>query len=64
MVTAPPTATPSVNPMHTPAPTNNPKPHVVPKTGDADNPLLWVGLILIGLIGIGGLTLGKYRKKK
>ena len=62
--TVKPTDTPEPVPTATPVPTNTPKPQPVPKTGDTDNPMLWVGLILIGLIGIGGLTLGKYRKKK
>ena len=62
--TANPTETPKVTPTAAPAPTDTPKPQPVPKTGDTDNPMLWVGLILIGLIGIGGLAYGKYRKKK
>ena len=62
--TAKPTETPKVTPTAAPAPTDTPKPQPVPKTGDTDNPMLWVGLILIGLIGIGGLAYGKYRKKK
>ena len=38
-------------PTPTPRPTNTPKPH--PKTGDGARPLLWLGLILLGLLGIG-----------
>ena len=59
-----PTVKPTEGPTATPAPTNTPKPQPVPKTGDTGNPLLWVGMILLGLIGIGGLTYGKFRKKK
>ena len=62
--TAKPTESPKAGPTATPAPTNTPKPQEVPKTGDTDNPIVWVGLILVGLIGIGSLTLGKFRKKK
>ena len=58
------TAKPSDAPTATPAPTNTPKPQPVPKTGDTGSPMLWVGMILLGLIGIGGLTYGKFRKKK
>ncbi|MBQ6288402.1 MAG: Cna B-type domain-containing protein [Clostridia bacterium] len=62
--TTKPTESPKAGPTATPAPTNTPKPQEVPKTGDTDNPIVWVGLILVGLIGIGSLTLGKFRKKK
>ncbi|QUC65803.1 Spy0128 family protein [Aristaeella hokkaidonensis] len=62
--TVKPTETPKATPTAAPAPTDTSKPQPVPKTGDTDNPMLWVGLILIGLIGIGGLAYGKYRKKK
>ena len=62
--TVKPTETPKTTPTAAPAPTDTSKPQPVPKTRDTDNPMLWVGLILIGLIGIGGLAYGKYRKKK
>ena len=42
----------------TPAPT--PKP--VPKTGDSAPLALWLGLILLGLIGIGGILFWKAKK--
>ena len=57
-----PTATPTTTATPTPAPTNTPKPQKVPQTGDSASPLLWAGLILIGLIGIGVLM--KPRKRK
>ena len=57
-----PTATPTTTATPTPAPTNTPKPQKVPQTGDSASPLLWAGLILIGLIGIGALM--KPRKRK
>ena len=31
-----------------------PAQHPVPKTGDSANPLLWLGLILLGLVGVAG----------
>ena len=34
----------------------------VPKTGDSANPVLWLGLILLGLAGISGLAVSKVRK--
>ena len=43
-------ATPTPSP--TPAPTPSPTPHPVPQTGDNDNPVLWVGLILLGIAGL------------
>ena len=45
-------------------PTATPKPTDVPKTGDSANFPLWLGLILLGLIGISVLELTaiKYRK--
>ena len=49
-------------PTATPAPT--PKP--VPKTGDSGNPLLWLGLVLLGFIGLAvpATVLIVSRKKK
>ena len=48
-----------------PDPADNPtaKPHPVPKTGDASAPLLWLGMVLLGLLGIGVLTLRKTGKQ-
>ena len=45
-------------------PTATPKPTDVPKTGDSADFQLWLGLILLGLIGISvlGLTAIRYRK--
>ena len=44
-------------------PTATPKP--VPKTGDSDHPALWLGLMLLGLIGIAALgTLAWAAKRK
>ena len=50
-----------VPPTSTAAPTATPKP--VPKTGDTTNPALWLGLILLGLIGAAGTVLVSVRKK-
>ena len=40
----------------TPAPTS------VPKTGDDSLPFLWFGMIILGIIGLGGLAVIKFRK--
>ena len=49
-------------PTPTPAePTETPKP--VPKTGDDGNPVLWIGLVLLGLIGIGGMAVTKRKSR-
>ena len=58
-----PTPTPTAEPTATP--TVTPKP--VPKTGDNDNPVLWLGLILLGLIGfaaIGRIVYAAKQKKE
>ena len=64
--TAAPTAAPTDAPTSTPtaAPTNTPDPRTVPKTGDQDQPLLWIGLLLLGAAGIGVLAAGRQKKKK
>ena len=55
-------------PVNTAAPTSAPTaastatPNPVPKTGDSANPVLWLGLILLGLAGISGLAVSKVRK--
>lgn len=60
--TVTPTATPTVAPTATPTakPTATPKP--VPKTGDSAPLALWLGLIMLGLIGIGGAIVVKSRR--
>ena len=48
------------------APTASPTPKPVPRTGDSEHPLLWAGMILIGLLGlavIGGIAAAAKRKK-
>ena len=57
-LTAVPTAAPTSAPTAAPTATPNP----VPKTGDSANPVLWLGLILLGLAGISGLAVSKVRK--
>ncbi len=59
------------DPGETPAPTDTPAPTAtvqpVPKTGDSSTPALWLGLVLLGLLGIAGFcaamarTAGKRR---
>ena len=46
--------TPTPTSASTPDPTATPKP--VPKTGDHANPALWLGMILVGLLVIGGIA--------
>ena len=46
-----PTATPTATPAPTAAPTATPRP--LPPTGDSSLPLIWLGLILLGGLGIG-----------
>ena len=53
-------AEPTPTPAPTAAPTATPKP--VPKTGDSADLALWLGLILLGLLGIGGFAVMKSRK--
>lgn len=50
------TATPAVKPTATPKP--------VPKTGDSAPLVLWLGLIVLGMIGIGGALAWKAKKQK
>jgi hypothetical protein len=58
-VTPTPTPTPTAEPTATPTPT--PKP--IPKTGDADQPAMWLFLMLIGAAGLIVMTAWKaYRK--
>ena len=47
----------------TPQPTSTSKPHPVPKTGDSAPLLLWLGMILLGMIGMGVTALRKSGKK-
>jgi LPXTG-motif cell wall-anchored protein len=59
------------DPGETPAPTDTPAPTAtvqpVPKTGDSSTPALWLGLALLGMLGIAGFcaamarTAGKRR---
>ena len=55
---------PTPSPAPTATPFLTPEPTKVPKTGDTANFPLWIGLVLLGLIGISllGLTALKYRK--
>ncbi len=42
-----------------------PTPRPVPQTGDKDNPVLWIGLILLGIAGLAVLAVLKsFRKRK
>ena len=59
-LTPAPTATPTARP--TAKPTATPKP--VPKTGDSAPVALWIGLILVGLIGFGGAFARKVKRQK
>ena len=54
----------SDNPVVTPtaAPTVTPKP--VPKTGDVGNPALWLGLILLGVVGVAVLGVTQPSRKR
>ena len=36
----------------------------VPKTGDNGNPVLWIGLMLLGLIGISGMAVTRKRSRR
>ncbi len=58
--TATPTAAPTPSP--TPAPTSTPRP--VPQTGDSDHPVLWIGLILLGIAGLAALAAIKVSRKR
>ena len=51
-------------PSPTPAPTPSPTPHLFPKTGDNDNPVLWIGLILLGIVGLAVLGVMKASLKR
>ena len=57
-----PTPTPTVAPTPTPTPKPTATPKPVPKTGDSAPLALWLGLILLGLIGIGGTLAWKAKK--
>ena len=47
-----PTPTPTVTPTPTPTSTPTAKPRPVPRTGDGASPVLWGGLLLLGLAGM------------
>ena len=51
-------------PSPTPAPTPSPTPHPVPQTSDNDNPVLWIGLILLGIVGLAVLGAMKASRKR
>ena len=51
-------------PSSTPAPTPSPAPLSVPKTGDNGNPVLWYGLILLGIAGLAVLGVKKASRKR
>ena len=55
-------AAPASTAAPTAAPTSTPKP--VPKTGDTANLALWLALILLGLLGIGGLTVSRIMSRR
>ena len=55
-------AAPASTAAPTAAPTATPRP--VPKTGDTANPALWLALILLGLLGIGGLTVSRIMSRR
>jgi LPXTG-motif cell wall-anchored protein len=40
------------------------EPKKIPKTGDSSNPALWIGMIILGLLGIGGLIFRTARKRR
>lgn len=46
------------------APTPSPTPRPVPHTGDRDHPVLWFGLILLGLAGLALAAAAKASRKK
>jgi len=48
---------------HTPEPSPTPTPPPVPVTGDSSAPILWIGLVLLGLLGLSGLTFGVTMRK-
>ena len=55
-----PTPSESPEPTNSTKPTNTPKPN--PKTGDTSSPLLWLGMILLGLLGSATLVIRKSGK--
>ena len=57
-----PTTAPTATP--TPAPTATPKPKNIPKTGDSAPLALWIGLILVGMIGTGTFIALQRRTRK
>ena len=54
--------TPSTEPTPEPTPKPTPKPTRVPRTGDSADLPLWLGLVLVGLLGIGGTLVRKNKK--
>ena len=51
-------------PFPTPAPTPSLTPHPVLQTGDNDNPVLWIRLILLGIAGLAVLVAMKASRKR
>lgn len=63
---AEPTPTPTPSPTPTPTPTPKPTatPRPLPKTGDTQELILWGGMVLLGILGIGGVIAARHRKQK
>ena len=57
-LTTAPTATPTA------APTATPKPKKVPKTGDSAPLALWIGLVMLGILGIGMVIVRKRKQQE
>ncbi len=54
---------PSDQPGPDPSASPTAEPHPVPKTGDSSPLLLWLGMALLGMIGISAMALRKSGKK-
>ncbi len=59
-----PTPAPTATPTPTPAPTPTPTPKPLPKTGDNAPLGIWIGLVVLGLIGVGGMVVTKKRGRR
>ena len=53
-----------VTPTATLSPTPSPTPRPVPKTGDSNHPVLWIGLILLGIAGLAAFAAMKASRKR
>ncbi len=60
--TAAPTATPT--PASTMTPTQTSAPRTVPKTGDSNHPVLWLGMICLGMAGLAAVAALKVSRKR